>query len=89
MLTIEQRADFVVENIEDASLREDVRTRVLAALLGQKDAIRSAVHMLLEYLRSFNVTELMDDHFLRKHGNSAPGELLRSHVTNIRQMLSE
>ena len=52
MLTPEDRAAFIVENIEDASLREDVRTRALAAIYGTMEACASVARAVADEARA-------------------------------------
>lgn len=46
------------------------------------------VNTLLAFLRGSEVAKLVDEHYL-KHGNPAPGELLRRQIDKVQGHLNE
>lgn len=48
---------------------------------------RQKVNTLLAYLRQFGVKELIEDYFLKKHNNSAPGELYQQQVWAVQKLV--
>lgn len=48
------------------------------------------VNTLLAFLRGHRpVADMVDDFYLKKHGNSAPGELLREQIALVQAHLDE
>ncbi len=49
------------------------------------------INTMLSYLRTrpFSVPWLMDEFFLKQHGNSAPGELMRMQIEKLQKHLDK
>lgn len=55
------------------------------------DELWNDINTMLAYLRykPFSVPWLMDEFFLKQHGNSAPGELMRMQIEKLQQHLDK
>jgi hypothetical protein len=80
----DEEATVLTKRITEACRRE-------LSAMRKYDDLWDELNTLLYYLRSdnFSVVHLVNEHFLVKHGNAAPGILLQQQIQKLQKRLDE